>query len=113
MVRSPSAVVSTTLDFLIRLGFEAVGVDISESGIAQANAAYPRVRADVGSAYDDLAPQYGTFSLVVSLKVIEHCKDPRTFARTFLSLIALGCVGFLSTPYHAIGKTWLLRSLEN
>jgi hypothetical protein len=84
-----------TCNMLSILGFKTTGVDISESGIAHANTSFPHVAAFVGSAYDDLAKTYGTFPQVVSLEVIEHCMDRRGFAKTFLSLIALGGVGFL------------------
>jgi 2-polyprenyl-6-hydroxyphenyl methylase/3-demethylubiquinone-9 3-methyltransferase len=97
-----------TCGMLSDLGFAVTGVDTSESGIAQARSAYPTVRACVGSAYDDLAATYGTFPLVVSLEVIEHCMDPRAFAKTFLSLIAPEGVGFLSTPYHSYLKNLAL-----
>jgi 2-polyprenyl-6-hydroxyphenyl methylase/3-demethylubiquinone-9 3-methyltransferase len=46
--------------------------------------------------------------LVVSLEVIEHCFDPRRFARTFYNLIATGGVGILSTPYHGYLKNLAL-----
>ena len=95
-----------TCKMLASLGFDTVGVDTSESGIAIAQA--NGVNARVGSAYDDLVGTYGTFPLVVSLEVIEHCIDPRTFAKTFLSLIAPGGVGFLSTPYHGYLKNLAL-----
>jgi 2-polyprenyl-3-methyl-5-hydroxy-6-metoxy-1,4-benzoquinol methylase len=91
-----------TCKMLESLGFETTGVDTSESGIALARS--NGVQAYLGSAYDELAATYGTFPLVVSLEVIEHCMEPRTFARTFLSLIAPGGVGFLSTPYHGYLK---------
>jgi 2-polyprenyl-6-hydroxyphenyl methylase/3-demethylubiquinone-9 3-methyltransferase len=91
---------------LSSLGFDAIGVDISESGIALAQA--EGVKAHLGSAYDNLAARYGTFPLVVSLEVIEHCVDPRAFAKTFLSLIAPGGMGFLSTPYHGYLKNLAL-----
>ena len=93
-----------TCNFLSALGFDVRGVDTSESGIANAQKTYPNIKASVGSAYDDLASQYGTFPLVVSLEVIEHCVDPHGFAKTFLSLIAPGGIGFLSTPYHGYLK---------
>src|SRR5262249_44899869 len=86
--------------------FSVTGVDISETGIAQAGAAFPRVCAHLGS--DDLAVTYGTFPLVVSLEVIEHCFDPRAFVKTFLSLIASRGIGFLSTPYHSYLKNLAL-----
>lgn len=41
---------------------------------------------------------------LVSLEVIEHCFDPRAFARAFYNLIEPGGVGFLSTPYHGYIK---------
>ena len=89
---------------LSKQGFDVVGVDPSSSGIKHAKGAFPQVTREVGSAYDDLASRYGTFDLVVSLEVIEHCMEPRFFAKTFLSLIAPGGVGFLSTPYHGYIK---------
>lgn len=97
-----------TCNMLSGLGFDVVGVDISESGIANAQKAYPHVEVRLGSAYDDLASQYGMFPLVVSLEVIEHCIDPQGFAETFLNLIAPGGVGFLSTPYHGYLKNLTL-----
>jgi 2-polyprenyl-6-hydroxyphenyl methylase/3-demethylubiquinone-9 3-methyltransferase len=91
-----------TCKMLASVGFDAVGVDTDPSAVkvAQSNG----IKAQVGSAYDDLAATYGTFPLVVSLEVIEHCIYPRAFARTFLSLIAPGGMGFLSTPYHGYLK---------
>lgn len=97
-----------TCNMLSLLGFEVKGVDASETGIAQAQAAYPHIVTAVRSAYDDLASEYGKFPLVVSLEVIEHCMDPRAFTRTFLDLIAPGGLGFLSTPYHGYFKNLAL-----
>jgi 2-polyprenyl-3-methyl-5-hydroxy-6-metoxy-1,4-benzoquinol methylase len=97
-----------TCGMLSKLGFAVTGIDISESGIAQAQAAFPQVRTYVANVYDDLAAVYGTFPLVVSLEVIEHCFDPGSFAKTFLRLISPGGVGFLSTPYHSYLKNLAL-----
>ena len=97
-----------TCEMLGNLGFEVVGVDISKSGIDQAKISFPHLRCEVGSAYDDLAGKYGSFDLVVSLEVIEHCIDPRAFATTFMSLIAIGGMGMLSTPYHGYLKNLAL-----
>jgi 2-polyprenyl-6-hydroxyphenyl methylase/3-demethylubiquinone-9 3-methyltransferase len=97
-----------TSNLMSTAGFAVTGVDTSETGIAHARRAYPHVRVSVGSAYDDLAAQYGTFPLVISLEVIEHCMRPRDFTRTFLSLIAPGGIGFLSTPYHGYLKNLAL-----
>lgn len=93
-----------TCDMLSKHGFDVTGVDTSSSGIERAKNAFPHVRFEIGSAYDDLASRYGMFDLVVSLEVIEHCMEPRVFARAFLDLIAPGGIGFLSTPYHGYLK---------
>ena len=97
-----------TCGMLSGLGFNVTGVDPSESGIAQARIAFPDVHTHVGSAYDNLAATYGIFPLVVSLEVIEHCFEPRAFTKTFLSLMAPGGVGLISTPYHSYLKNLAL-----
>jgi 2-polyprenyl-3-methyl-5-hydroxy-6-metoxy-1,4-benzoquinol methylase len=93
-----------TAHMLSEHGFSVVGVDTSESGVSLANDAFPNLRIEVGSAYDDLAAKYGTFPLVLSLEVIEHCIDPRGFAKSFFDLLAPGGLGIISTPYHGYLK---------
>ena len=85
-------------------GFEVTGVDPSESGIAQA--AHPRLR--LGSAYDDLAGQYGTFPAVLSLEVVEHCISPRAYAKTVFDLLEPGGMAIVSTPFHGYWKNLAL-----
>lgn len=75
---------------LVRLGWEVTGVDPSEQGIAQANARFPNIPLRIGSAYDDLVTQYGTFPVVVSLEVVEHVYAPRKYAATLFSLLDQG-----------------------
>lgn len=94
------------------LGFDVTGVDSSETGIAVANQTYPKLKLAVGSAYDDLAARFGTFPLVVSLEVIEHCTDARQFARTFYDLMVPDGIGVLSTPYHGYLKNLALSLLN-
>lgn len=60
-----------TADFLVREGFSLTGVDPSEEGIAHARMAYPHIRIEPGSCYDDLADRYGRFPVVLSLEVVE------------------------------------------
>jgi 2-polyprenyl-3-methyl-5-hydroxy-6-metoxy-1,4-benzoquinol methylase len=96
------------------LGFQIVGVDLSESAIRVASANYPQLKFYKGDAYSDLAASYGQFPLVVSLEVVEHCYDPRRFARTLYTLVEEGGIAIVSTPYHgylknlalAIGGKW-------
>ena len=89
---------------LVRMGWEVSGVDPSEQGIAQANARYPTIPLRIGSAYDDLAAQYGTFPVVVSLEVVEHVYAPRSYAATLFSLVEGGGTAIVSTPYHGYWK---------
>ena len=86
------------------MGWDVTGVDVSEEGIAQANATYPELQLAFGSAYDDLAGQYGQFSALVSLEVVEHVYDPRQYARTVASLLDEGGTAIISTPYHGYIK---------
>lgn len=71
-----------TANWLRKRGYDVIGIDASESGIAQASDAYPDCNLRVGSAYDPLAAQYGTFDTVISLEVVEHLYSPRAYAET-------------------------------
>ena len=97
-----------TAKFLSSLGFEVIGIDPSTSGIKIANAAYPELKLFQGSAYDDLAKQYGKFPFVVSLEVIEHTFYPRKFVETLYELLEEQGVGIISTPYHGYWKNLAL-----
>ena len=97
-----------TANMLSELGFEVTGIDLSESGIALGHRSFPHLKLDVGNVYDNLVASYGQFPLVVSLEVIEHCFDPKRFAKTFYDLITPGGVGVLSTPYHGYWKNLAL-----
>ena len=79
-------------------GAEAAGN--GRDGIAQTKAAYPELKLDVGSAYDDHAAQYGRFPVVISLEVVEHIYAPRDYARTLFDLLEPGGTAILSMPYH-------------
>jgi 2-polyprenyl-3-methyl-5-hydroxy-6-metoxy-1,4-benzoquinol methylase len=46
-------------NLLSGLGFQVIGVDPSESGISMAALSFPHLKFHTGSAYDDLAAQYG------------------------------------------------------
>jgi 2-polyprenyl-3-methyl-5-hydroxy-6-metoxy-1,4-benzoquinol methylase len=97
-----------TANMLSGLGFDVTGVDLSETGITFGRQSFPHLKLHVGNAYDDLVKTYGQFPLVVSFEVIEHCFDPRRFAKTFYDLIAAGGIGVLSTPYHGYLKNLAL-----
>jgi 2-polyprenyl-3-methyl-5-hydroxy-6-metoxy-1,4-benzoquinol methylase len=89
-------------------GIEVTGVDFSESGIDQAQRAYPGLRLSIGSAYDDLAGLHGRFPVVVSLEVVEHLYFPRVFAKSVFELLEPGGLAIISTPYHGYLKNLAL-----
>lgn len=92
------------------MGFEVSGVDPSEEGIRQANSRFPELELRAGSAYDDLAAQYGRFGMVVSLEVVEHVYSPRKFAATAFDLLEPGGWAIVSTPYHGYLKNLALAA---
>lgn len=94
---------------LTQRGWDVTGVDPSEEGIAQAKCAYPDIKLYSGSAYDDLAAQYGQFSVVLSLEVVEHVYSPRQYATTVFSLLQGGVRPSCPRPITATGKTWRWR----
>lgn len=89
-------------------GWSVTGVDPSSEGIALANKAFPQIRLELGSAYDDLAAKYGRFPVVISLEVVEHVYAPREYARTLFDLVEPGGTAIVSTPYHGYLKNLIL-----
>ncbi len=101
-----------TARLLAQRGYSVTGVDPSTSGIAIAKEhASERLQFEVGSTSHDLADRFGTFPVVVSLEVIEHCPSARDFMRTFNSLLAPGGLGIISTPYHGYVKNLAVIAL--
>jgi 2-polyprenyl-6-hydroxyphenyl methylase/3-demethylubiquinone-9 3-methyltransferase len=93
---------------LARRGYNVTGVDPSHDGIARARETHPGLDVHVGSAYDDLQSEYGTFDAVVSLEVVEHIYYPRKYAACVYDLLERGGVALISTPYHGYWKNLAL-----
>ncbi|MCS3708405.1 2-polyprenyl-6-hydroxyphenyl methylase/3-demethylubiquinone-9 3-methyltransferase [Salinibacter ruber] len=89
-------------------GYEITGVDPSEDGIQQARRAYPNLDVHVGSAYDDLADEYGQYDVTLSLEVVEHVYSPTKYAKTVFNLTRPGGHAVISTPYHGYLKNLLI-----
>jgi 2-polyprenyl-3-methyl-5-hydroxy-6-metoxy-1,4-benzoquinol methylase len=95
-------------DVLQRMGYEVTGIDPSPTGITVANQAFPAVKMEVGSAYEDLQSRFGTFPCVYSLEVIEHVYDPRLLVKNVYAMLDPGGYFVLSTPYHGYLKNLAL-----
>ena len=92
-------------------GYSVTGIDPSPSGIAIAKGYEgQRLRFEQASTDDDLR-RFGTFPVVISLEVIEHCPSPQSFMRAFESVLAPCGVGIISTPYHGYLKNLLVVGL--
>lgn len=91
-------------NMLQQCGYKLTAIDPSVSGIEAARAAYPQIRFEQRSAYDDLAAEFGVFDAVASLEVVEHCYWPRQYADTVLNLLKPGGVALISTPFHGYWK---------
>lgn len=89
-------------------GWPVTGVDPSSEGIVEAQRAYPHLRFEQGSAYDDLAAKHGRFPVVISLEVVEQVYAPRDYARTLFDLVEPGGTTIVSTPYHGYLKNLAL-----
>lgn len=94
--------------WMSKLNIEVTAIDYSETGVLEANRAHPKIRVEVGSAYDDLPLKYGQFPAVISLEVVEHLYDPRKLAANLFSLLQPGGYAFVSTPYHGYMKNLAL-----
>ena len=89
-------------------GWAVTGVDPSSQGIQHAQQVYLNISLFQGSAYDDLASQFGQFPVVLSLEVVEHVYDPRLYAATVFSLLESGGTAIISTPYHGYWKNLVM-----
>lgn len=87
-------------------GWEVAGVDPSQEGIAFARDSGLDLR--VGSAYDDLAAEFGHWPFVLCLEVVEHLYFPHRLARTLFELCEPGALAIVSTPYHGYLKNLAL-----
>ena len=90
---------------LVERGYEATGVDLSDSGIEIARSQCSGGHFEIASVTEDLLSRFGDpFDAVVSLEVVEHLYDPRLFARRMFDVLRPGGRLILSTPYHGYLK---------
>jgi 2-polyprenyl-3-methyl-5-hydroxy-6-metoxy-1,4-benzoquinol methylase len=94
-------------------GFDAVGVDADEAGIAIARATYPGIHFyQCGFDMDPTqllhAEGRRCFDAVVSTEVIEHLFSPHLLPRYAWGLLPAGGYLVMSTPYHGYLKNLML-----
>jgi len=94
----------------LRRGCVVVGVDLSDSGIAQARKAHPEGRFEVLEADEAVAQKLGEdgFDLVVSTEVIEHLYRPAGLLAGAFAALRPGGRFVCSTPYHGYVKNLTL-----
>jgi 2-polyprenyl-3-methyl-5-hydroxy-6-metoxy-1,4-benzoquinol methylase len=93
------------------VGYDVVGIDTSITGIECGRKNNPDLQLFEDSVYGDLQNKYGQFDVVISLEVIEHCYDPRTFIKRVYQLLEPGGLGIISTPYHGYLKNLAIAIL--
>ena len=94
-------------------GYDVVGLDTSADGIEAARKAYPGVRFEVASIYEDgLADAAGgPADAVIALEVVEHLFYPRKLFEKGRALLRDGGVLIVSTPYHGYVKNLAISLL--
>jgi SAM-dependent methyltransferase len=93
-------------------GWDVTGVDLSESGIAQAKGSYPNIAFYRLPAGQELVEHFGEggFDAVVSVEVVEHLYAPRDLARSSFRLLKDGGMLLLTTPYHGYLKNLVMAA---
>jgi ubiquinone/menaquinone biosynthesis C-methylase UbiE len=94
--------------FLNKEGFNAVGIDISQSGIENARRRYPGLRFEVASLENSLPFENETFDAVWCTEVLEHLFDVRAALAEINRILRSGGVLVLTTPYHGVVKNLVI-----
>jgi 2-polyprenyl-3-methyl-5-hydroxy-6-metoxy-1,4-benzoquinol methylase len=98
------------LSRLRRQGWRLHGIEVSRSGLAEAQKDHP----DIGFSYGDLGADLsshhlaGKCDVVISIEVVEHIFYPRVFARNCHTFLKPGGMLVISTPYHGYLKNLVL-----
>ena len=93
-------------DAFQRRGCQAVGIDLSESGITLARQHFPGCRFELLGVNELTLDRLGEtpFDIVVSTEVIEHLYAPRLLPRTAFTALKPGGLFVVTTPYHGFLK---------
>lgn len=98
---------------LARAGFDVLGCDADEAGIALARQTPSGAHFKITSVYDEPS-EFGTdqFDVVVSVEVIEHLFSPRHLPRFARGLLKDDGHLVVTTPYHGYLKNLALSVLN-
>lgn len=98
--------------FLSSSGYRLTGVDLSESGILQAQAAYKECEFFQAPIDQELPSKLGfrSFDMVLAREVIEHLYRPSDLLETASKLIRPQGYLLLTTPYHGYFKNLILSA---
>jgi 2-polyprenyl-6-hydroxyphenyl methylase/3-demethylubiquinone-9 3-methyltransferase len=93
-------------------GWELHGLEVSNSGLAEAAKAYPGIQFGYADLTTDLSSHAlaGKCDVVVSTEVVEHIFLPRIYAKNCYSLLKPTGVLIISTPYHGYVKNLALAA---
>lgn len=90
-------------------GYEVVGVEDSEQGVAIARQSFPDCHFIQASIYDlPYAELENSFDIVLSVEVIEHLLYPRELVRAAQKCLKPNGRLILTTPYHSYLKNLVL-----
>lgn len=99
-------------NYMYKLGWDPVGVDLSKEGYYQVKKQYPYLKKLYNdSLYENLCLKYGKFNLVLSIEVVEHLYDPRLFLKQIYKLLDKNGYLILTTPYHGYFKNLVIALL--
>lgn len=95
------------------VGYEATGIDFTETGIERARSSFPNINLRLHDIRDPLPDEMrGQFDAVLSCDVIEHLFLPRDLLlRAREALSPTGHV-VIATPYHGYWKNLSLALLN-
>jgi SAM-dependent methyltransferase len=90
--------------FIKSMGFDVVGIDISQSAIKKAIANNPDIDFKIGSVEDPLPFADGEFDVIWTTEVLEHVFDIHTCLSQFNCILSQGGQLILTVPYHGTIK---------
>ena len=95
----------------INSGARYIGVDVSETALATARAAFPEATFHHVSDGQRVPVAAGSVDFIFCSEVIEHVYDTEVVFSEFARLLRQGGQVLLTTPYHGLIKNLLLVSL--